>query len=431
MKTKNSQELFKKSKKHIAGGVNSPVRAFKSVGGSPIFFKKSRGCYLYDEDGNKYLDFVGSWGPMVLGHSNKNIINAIKNQASKGISFGAPTKNELEIAKIIKSYLPSIEKLRMVNSGTEATMSCIRLARGTTNRKKIIKFIGCYHGHVDSLLVKAGSGLATLGVPDSPGIPEELSELTITLPYNDIDSLKDAFSKFSDDIAAVIIEPIAGNMGFIEPEKKFLEHLRDICSKNETILIFDEVMTGFRVARGGVQELFDISPDLTALGKIVGGGLPVGVYGGKAEIMNNISPDGPVYQAGTLSGNPIAVSAGTALLKQLSNKNIYANMENNAKIFLETVNQAAKRLDIPFSYNARGGMFGFFFSDELPRNFDDVQNSNIEFFSKFFRKMLDKNIYLPPSAYESCFISTEHDEEKMLKAARIAELSLEEIKNEI
>ena len=431
MKTKNSQELFEKSKKHIAGGVNSPVRAFKSVGGSPIFFKKSRGCYLYDEDGNKYLDFVGSWGPMVLGHSNKNIINAIKNQASRGISFGAPTKNELEIAKIIKSYLPSIEKLRMVNSGTEATMSCIRLARGTTNRKKIIKFIGCYHGHVDSLLVKAGSGLATLGVPDSPGIPEELSELTITLPYNDIDSLKDAFSKFNNDIAAVIIEPIAGNMGFIEPEKKFLEHLRDICSKNETILIFDEVMTGFRVARGGVQELFDITPDLTALGKIVGGGLPVGVYGGKAEIMNNISPDGPVYQAGTLSGNPIAVSAGTALLKQLSNKNIYANMENNANIFLETVSQAAKRLDIPFSYNARGGMFGFFFSDELPRNFDDVQNSNIEFFSKFFRKMLDKNIYLPPSAYESCFISTEHDEEKMLKAARIAELSLEEIKNEI
>lgn len=431
MKTKNSQELFEKSKKHIAGGVNSPVRAFKSVGGSPIFFKKSRGCYLYDEDGNKYLDFVGSWGPMVLGHSNKNIINAIKNQASRGISFGAPTKNELEIAKIIKSYLPSIEKLRMVNSGTEATMSCIRLARGTTNRKKIIKFIGCYHGHVDSLLVKAGSGLATLGVPDSPGIPEELSELTITLPYNDIDSLKDAFSKFNNDIAAVIIEPIAGNMGFIEPEKKFLEHLRDICSKNETILIFDEVMTGFRVARGGVQELFDITPDLTALGKIVGGGLPVGVYGGKAEIMNNISPDGPVYQAGTLSGNPIAVSAGTALLKQLSNKNIYANMENNANIFLETVSQAAKRLDIPFSYNARGGMFGFFFSDELPRNFDDVQNSDIEFFSKFFRKMLDKNIYLPPSAYESCFISTEHDEEKMLKAARIAELSLEEIKNEI
>ena len=358
MKTKNSQELFEKSKNHIAGGVNSPVRAFKSVGGSPIFFKKSRGCYLYDEDGNKYLDFVGSWGPMVLGHSNKNIIDAIKKQASKGISFGAPTKNELEIAKIIKSYLPSIEKLRMVNSGTEATMSCIRLARGTTNRKKIIKFIGCYHGHVDSLLVKAGSGLATLGAPDSPGIPEELSELTITLPYNDTESLNEAFSKFGDDIAAVIIEPIAGNMGFIEPEKKFLEHLRKLCSDNKTILIFDEVMTGFRVARGGVQELLDITPDLTALGKIVGGGLPVGVYGGKAEIMNNISPDGPVYQAGTLSGNPIAVSAGTALLKQLSDKTIYSKMECNAKKFLEIVNNAAKRLDIPFSYNVRGGMFG-------------------------------------------------------------------------
>ena len=431
MKTKNSQELFEKSKKHIAGGVNSPVRAFKSVGGSPIFFKKSRGCYLYDEDGNKYLDFVGSWGPMVLGHSNKNIIDAIKKQASKGISFGAPTKNELEIAKIIKSYLPSIEKLRMVNSGTEATMSCIRLARGTTHRKKIIKFIGCYHGHVDSLLVKAGSGLATLGAPDSPGIPEELSELTITLPYNDTEALNEAFAKFGDDIAAVIIEPIAGNMGFIEPEKKFLEHLRKICSENKSILIFDEVMTGFRVARGGVQELFNIMPDLTALGKIVGGGLPVGVYGGKAEIMNNISPDGPVYQAGTLSGNPIAVSAGTALLKQLSDKNIYLEMESNAKKFLEAVSIAAEKLDIPFSYNVRGGMFGFFFANELPRNFDDVQKTDIDFFSKFFRKMLEKNIYLPPSAYESCFISTEHDEEKMLKAAKIAELSLEEIKNEV
>jgi glutamate-1-semialdehyde 2,1-aminomutase len=431
MKTKKSQELFEKSKNHIAGGVNSPVRAFKSVGGSPIFFKKSRDCYLYDEDGNKYLDFVGSWGPMVLGHSNKNIISAIKKQASKGISFGAPTKNELEIAKIIKSYLPSIEKLRMVNSGTEATMSCIRLARGTTHRKKIIKFIGCYHGHVDSLLVKAGSGLATLGVPDSPGIPEELSELTISLPYNNTESLNEAFAKFGDDIAAVIIEPIAGNMGFIEPEKGFLEHLRKLCTDNKTILIFDEVMTGFRVARGGVQELHNISPDLTALGKIVGGGLPVGVYGGKAAIMNNISPDGPVYQAGTLSGNPIAVSAGTALLKQLSDKSIYADMEKNAKIFLESVKKSADRLEVPFSYNVRGGMFGFFFSKKLPMNFDEVQETDIAFFSKFFRKMLEKNIYLPSSAYESCFISTLHDEEKMAKAAKIAELSLEEIKNEI
>ena len=431
MKIKNSENLFEKSKHHIAGGVNSPVRAFKSVGGTPIFFKKSRGCYLYDEDGNKYLDFVGSWGPMVLGHSNKEIISAIKKQASKGISFGAPTRNELEIAKLIKSYIPSIEKLRMVNSGTEATMSCIRLARGSTNRKKIIKFIGCYHGHVDSLLVKAGSGLATLGVPDSPGIPDELSKLTISLPYNDIDAVTKAFAKYKDDIAAVIIEPIAGNMGFIEPDKEFVQKLRDLCTKNQSILIFDEVMTGFRVARGGVQELMEIEPDLTALGKIVGGGLPVGVYGGKAEIMNNISPDGPVYQAGTLSGNPIAVSAGTALLKQLSNKKIFKSLERVALSFLEPVKHAADKMNIPFSFSVRGGMFGFFFSKSLPRNFDDVQNSNIEFFGKFFRKMLMSNIYLPPSAYESCFISTQHDEAKMKKAARVAIKVLEELKDEV
>ncbi len=431
MKNKNSITLFEKSKKHIAGGVNSPVRAFKSVGGSPIFFRKSRGCYLYDEDGNKYLDFVGSWGPMILGHSNKKIADAIKKQSSKGISFGAPTKNELDIAKLIKSYIPSIEKLRMVNSGTEATMSCIRLARGTTKRNIIIKFIGCYHGHVDSLLVKAGSGLATLGVPDSPGIPEELSKLTITLPYNDIDALKEAFKIHSNDIAAVIVEPIAGNMGFIEPSEEFLQELRKVCTKNNSILIFDEVMTGFRVSRGGAQELFNIQPDLTALGKIVGGGLPVGVYGGKKEIMDNIAPDGPVYQAGTLSGNPIAVSAGTALLKQLRNKKIYEKLEKNSEIFLQTIKNYCDDKKIPFSFNVRGGMFGFFFSKQLPKNFHEVENSNIELFNKFFRGMLEENIYLPPSAYESCFISTEHDEDKLLKAAKIAIKVLEKINNEI
>ena len=431
MKTKNSITLFEKSKKHIAGGVNSPVRAFKSVGGSPIFFRKSRGCYLYDEDGNKYLDFVGSWGPMILGHSNKKIADAIKKQSSKGISFGAPTKNELDIAKLIKSYIPSIEKLRMVNSGTEATMSCIRLARGTTKRNIIIKFIGCYHGHVDSLLVKAGSGLATLGVPDSPGIPEELSKLTITIPYNDIDALKEAFKRYSNDIAAVIVEPIAGNMGFIEPAKEFLHELRKVCTENNSILIFDEVMTGFRVSRGGAQELFNIKPDLTALGKIVGGGLPVGVYGGKKEIMDNIAPDGPVYQAGTLSGNPIAVSAGTALLKQLKNKKIYEKLEKNSEIFLQTIKNYCDGKKIPFSFNVRGGMFGFFFSKQLPKNFHEVENSNIELFNKFFRGMLEENIYLPPSAYESCFISTEHDEDKLLKAAKIAIKVLDKINDEI
>jgi len=431
MKTKNSEKLFEKSKNHIAGGVNSPVRAFKSVGGSPIFFRKSRGCYLYDEDGNKYLDFVGSWGPMILGHSNKKITDAIKKQSSKGISFGAPTKNELEIAQLIKSYIPSIEKLRMVNSGTEATMSCIRLARGTTKRNIIIKFIGCYHGHVDSLLVKAGSGLATLGVPDSPGIPEELSKLTITIPFNDKNALKEAFKKHAQDIAAVIVEPIAGNMGFIEPTKSFLKELRQICTKNNSILIFDEVMTGFRVARGGAQELFDIKPDLTALGKIVGGGLPVGVYGGKQEIMDNIAPDGPIYQAGTLSGNPIAVSAGTALLTQLKDKKIYDKLEKNARVFLQIIKDHCDFHGIPFSFNVRGGMFGFFFSKRLPKNFHDVENSDIELFKKFFRGMLKENIYLPPSAYESCFISTEHNEDKLVKAAKTAMEVLDKINNEV
>ena len=431
MKTKNSEKLFEKSKNHIAGDVNSPVRAFKSVGGSPIFFRKSRGCYLYDEDGNKYLDFVGSWGPMILGHSNKKIADAIKKQSSKGISFGAPTKNELEIAKLIKSYVPSIEKLRMVNSGTEATMSCIRLARGTTKRNIIIKFIGCYHGHVDSLLVKAGSGLATLGVPDSPGIPEELSKLTITIPYNDINALKEAFNNHAQDIAAVIVEPIAGNMGFIEPSEDFLKELRQICTENNSILIFDEVMTGIRVARGGAQELFNINPDLTALGKIVGGGLPVGVYGGKKEIMDNIAPDGPIYQAGTLSGNPIAVSAGTALLKQLNDQNIYRKLEENALVFLQIVTDYCDQNKIPFSFNVRGGMFGFFFSKNLPMNFSDVENSNIELFKKFFRGMLEENIYLPPSAYESCFISTEHNEDKLVKAAKTAIKVLDKINNEV
>ena len=317
----------------------------------------------------------------------------------------------------------------MVNSGTEATMSCIRLARGTTGRKKIIKFIGCYHGHVDSLLVKAGSGAATLGVPDSPGIPDELSKLTITLEYNNSSELKKAFTKFGEDIAAVIVEPIAGNMGFIEPEENFLKTLRSLCTKNKSILIFDEVMTGFRVARGGVQELFNIKPDLTALGKIVGGGLPVGVYGGKAKIMNNISPDGPVYQAGTLSGNPVAVSAGTALLKQLKNKKMFSELEKNGESFLKGLKEEAEKNNIPFSYNIRGGMFGFFFSSKLPKNFQEVSNTNISMFNKFFRLMLEQNVYLPPSAFESCFLSTEHTKEQLMKTVKLSSYVFKNLNN--
>ena len=426
MKTKNSKELFKKSKEHIAGGVNSPVRAFKSVGGTPIFFKKSRGCYLYDEDGNKYLDFVGSWGPMVLGHSNKAIVNAIKKQASKAISFGAPTKNELEIAKIIKSYIPSIEKLRMVNSGTEATMSCIRLARGTTGRKKIIKFIGCYHGHVDSLLVKAGSGAATLGVPDSPGIPDELSKLTITLEYNNSSELKKAFTKFGEDIAAVIVEPIAGNMGFVPGDKSFLKLLRKKTSENNSLLIFDEVMTGFRVSLGGAQELYGIKPDLTTLGKVIGGGLPVGAFGGKKKVMDCLAPNGPVYQAGTLSGNPLAMAAGSTLIKLLIDKNPYKDLESKAKNLLEGMKEIFDRYDIPFSTNQIGGMFGFFFSKELPCNLVDVENTNDKQFKKFLNKCIDNGIYFAPSKFEAGFISTKHTKTEISNTIKIVEKILKE-----
>jgi glutamate-1-semialdehyde 2,1-aminomutase len=365
---------------------------------------------------------------MILGHSNEGIIKAIRKQTSKAISFGAPTKNELEIAKLIKSFFPSMEKIRMVNSGTEATMSCIRLARGFTGKTKILKFSGCYHGHVDSLLVKAGSGLATLGIPDSPGIPEELSKLTVSIPYNDITALERAFNEHGNDIAAVIVEPIAGNMGFIEPSKEFIKSLFNLKDQHESLLIFDEVVTGFRVAQGGAQELFKVKPDLTALGKIVGGGLPVGVYGGKTEIMSMIAPDGPVYQAGTLSGNPVAVSAGTALLKQLKDANIYLELDRVSKLFLKGVAAAAKKNRIPFSYSVRGGMFGFFFTNDLPQNFEDVKNSNLELFKRFFQGMLEEKVYLPPSAFESCFISTKHSEEVILKAVKSAEKVFSKIK---
>ena len=351
MKTKKSQDLFEKSKHHIAGGVNSPVRAFKSVGGTPIFFKKSRGCYLYDEDGNKYLDFVGSWGPMVLGHSNKNIVSAIKSQASKGISFGAPTKNELEIAKIIKSYLPSIEKLRMVNSGTEATMSCIRLARGTTNKKKIIKFIGCYHGHVDSLLVKAGSGLATLGVPDSPGIPEELSQLTISLPYNDIPALDKAFKEYGNDIAAVIIEPIAGNMGFIEPDINFLKELRNLCTKNKTILIFDEVMTGFgRTGKMFATDHLTMKPDIICLAKsLTGGFIPLAATVFSEEIHKvfvDTNFNKTFLHGHSFSANPVACAAALSSLNLFNEDKTFTKIEEISKIHNDCLKKISKLQNI-------------------------------------------------------------------------------------
>ena len=392
----------------MPGGVNSPVRAFGNVNSTPIFIKSASGAYLHDVDGNDYVDFIGSWGPMILGHSNPKIIKAIKDQADLGTSYGAPTEAETSIGELIRTVMPSIEKIRMVNSGTEATMSCIRLARGYTGRNKIIKFTGCYHGHVDSLLIKAGSGVSTFGLPDSPGIPEELARHTISVPYNDINAFLEVFESIKSELAAVIIEPIAGNMGFIPGDKDFLETLRIKTQEIGSVLIFDEVMTGFRVSLGGAQELYGITPDLTALGKVIGGGLPVGAFGGKAEIMNFLAPEGPVYQAGTLSGNPLAVAAGKCLINELIKTNPYDELEANANYLLTNIKNEMFKKEIPFSFNQIGGMFGFFFTDEFPNNFDDVSASSDKYFESFFKDCLNQGIYFAPSKYEAGFISTKH-----------------------
>ena len=392
----------------MPGGVNSPVRAFGNVNSTPIFIKSASGAYLHDVDGNDYVDFIGSWGPMILGHSNPKIIKAIKDQADLGTSYGAPTEAETSIGELIRTVMPSIEKIRMVNSGTEATMSCIRLARGYTGRNKIIKFTGCYHGHVDSLLIKAGSGVSTFGLPDSPGIPEELARHTISVPYNDINAFLEVFESIKSELAAVIIEPIAGNMGFIPGDKDFLETLRTKTHESGSVLIFDEVMTGFRVSLGGAQELYGITPDLTALGKVIGGGLPVGAFGGKAEIMNFLAPEGPVYQAGTLSGNPLAVAAGKCLINELIKTNPYDELEANANYLLTNIKNEMFKKEIPFSFNQIGGMFGFFFTDEFPNNFDDVSSTSDKYFESFFKDCLNQGIYFAPSKYEAGFISTKH-----------------------
>ena len=392
----------------MPGGVNSPVRAFGNVNSTPIFIKSASGAYLHDVDGNDYVDFIGSWGPMILGHSNPKIIKAIKDQADLGTSYGAPTEAETSIGELIRTVMPSIEKIRMVNSGTEATMSCIRLARGYTGRNKIIKFTGCYHGHVDSLLIKAGSGVSTFGLPDSPGIPEELARHTISVPYNDINAFLEVFESIKSELAAVIIEPIAGNMGFIPGDKDFLETLRNKTHESGSVLIFDEVMTGFRVSLGGAQELYGITPDLTALGKVIGGGLPVGAFGGKAEIMNFLAPEGPVYQAGTLSGNPLAVAAGKCLINELIKTHPYDELEANANYLLTNIKNEMFKKEIPFSFNQIGGMFGFFFTDEFPNNFDDVSASSDKYFESFFKDCLNQGIYFAPSKYEAGFISTKH-----------------------
>ena len=416
---RNSRKLFLEAKKIIPGGVNSPVRAFKNIDGEPIFFKSANGPYLFDEDGNKYIDYIGSWGPMILGHTNPQIVRAIKKQLNLGTSYGAPTKNESDLASLICKCMPSIEKIRMVNSGTEATMSAIRLARGFTGKTKIIKFDGCYHGHVDSLLIKAGSGISTFNLPDSPGIPKELAKATYSCEYNNIEQFEKIFKKIKKDLAAVIIEPIAGNMGFIPADRKFLIHLRKRTKENKSILIFDEVMTGFRVALGGAQEIYKIKPDLTALGKVIGGGLPVGAFGGRKKIMNYLAPNGPVYQAGTLSGNPLAMSAGKKLIELLIKQNPYKKLEQNSENLLNGMKNIMHKNKISFSSNQIGGMFGFFFSKKLPKNLNDVIETNDRIFKKFLNKCMQNGIYFAPSKFEAGFISTKHKKMDVKKTIEV------------
>ena len=407
-KINKSIELFKEAKLHMPGGVNSPVRAFKNIDGNPIFFKKAKGAYVFDADNNKYIDYIGSWGPMIMGHSHPEIIKAVSRQLQLGTSYGAPTSIESSTAVLIKECMPSIKKIRMVNSGTEATMSAVRLARGYTKRNKIIKFDGCYHGHVDSLLIKAGSGVTTFGLPDSPGIPKELAEQTLSCEFNNKEDFLKIFNKIKNDLAAVIVEPIAGNMGFIPADKSFLQLLRKKTSENKSLLIFDEVMSGFRVSLGGAQEIYKIKPDLTTLGKVIGGGLPVGAFGGRREIMDYLAPNGPVYQAGTLSGNPLAMAAGSKLIKLLIKNNPYKSLEVRASYLLNEMKKLFLEHDIPISIDQRGGMFGFFFSKDLPKNLNDVIKTNDKQFKTFLNKCIANGIYFAPSKFEAGFISTKH-----------------------
>jgi len=415
-----SHDLFAAAQRHIPGGVNSPVRAFKGVGGDPIFFKKGEGAYLIDEDNKRYIDYVASWGPMVLGHAHPDVIKAVVDAAQNSLGFGAPTAIETEMADLVCKLVPSMEMVRMVSSGTEATMTAIRLARGFTGRDKIVKFEGCYHGHSDSLLVKAGSGALTLGVPTSPGVPASLAEHTITLDFNNIALVKETFSQIGDQVACIIVEPVAGNMNCIPPAPGFLEGLREVCDQHGTVLIFDEVMTGFRVSLGGAQAHYGIKPDLTTLGKVIGGGLAVGAFGGKREIMEKIAPLGPVYQAGTLSGNPIAMAAGMATLQGISQPNFFEDLSVKVKTLAEGVVERATAANIDMTCNYVGGMFGLFFSNEKVSSYAQATQCNMERFKLFYHGMLQEGVYLAPSAFEAGFISGAHtdaDIEATLNAA--------------
>jgi len=419
-----SDPLFEEAKRYIPGGVNSPVRAFGSVGGTPVFVKRAAGAYIFDEDDRRYIDYIGSWGPMILGHADPGVIEAVKQAADRGLSYGAPTVSETTLARKVCEMVPSIEQVRFTSSGTEATMSAIRLARGFTARDKIVKFEGCYHGHSDSLLVKAGSGALTLGVPTSPGVPASMAEHTITLTFNDLDQVRSAFAELGDQIACIIVEPIAGNMNMVPPVSGFLEGLRSICDEYGSLLIFDEVMTGFRVARGGAQSIYQVKPDLTTLGKVIGGGMPVGAFGGRTDVMQHIAPAGPVYQAGTLSGNPVAMAAGLATLERVGVPGFYDSLGERTRSLVEGLQDAADQAGIAFSTHQIGGMFGCFFSAVSPITaFDQVVACDGERFRRFFHAMLRQGVYLAPSSYEAGFVSAAHSEEDIratIDAAKVA-----------
>ena len=414
LKTFKSEKLYHEALTLMPGGVNSPVRAFNGVGGTPLFIEKADGAYIYDVDEKAYIDYVGSWGPMILGHNDADVAEAVINAVRKGLSYGAPTEIETKMANLVTQLMPSIEMLRMVNSGTEATMSAIRLARGYTGRDKIIKFEGCYHGHADYLLVKAGSGALTFGHPTSPGVPQDFVKHTLVCDYNDLESVKRQFEQFPDEIAAIIIEPVAGNMNCVPAKKSFLQGLRSLCDNYGALLIIDEVMTGFRVALGGAQEYYDVIPDLTCLGKIIGGGMPVGAFGGRSEIMQQLAPTGPIYQAGTLSGNPVAMAAGYTTLTKLMDVGIYQELEEKTATLVNGLLSAARRFNVPFVVNHAGGMFGFFFTTALEvSSYKDVMNCNVELFKKFYHHMLAEGVYFAPSAFEAGFMSLMHTDKEI------------------
>jgi len=423
-----NDELFARAQLSIPAGVNSPVRAFRSVGGTPRFLTRGEGPYVWDADGRRYIDYVGSWGPAILGHAHPAVVRAVQESAVHGLSFGAPTETEIVMAETLCRRLPSLELVRLVSSGTEATMSALRLARGYTGRARIIKFEGCYHGHGDSLLVKAGSGALTFGQPSSAGVPAEIAQLTIVVPYNDLTAVAAVFAEEADGIAAVIVEPIAGNMNLIMPKKGFLEGLRALCDKHGAVLIFDEVMTGFRVHPQGVQGLTGITPDLTTLGKVIGGGMPVGAFGGKRAIMEKIAPLGPVYQAGTLSGNPVAVAAGLATLAVTETPGFYEGLSQVTRAFTDGLVAAAKRAGVPFSAQSVGGMFGLYFAPSVPDSYDTVMAADKERFNRFFHAMLDAGIYLAPSAFEAGFVSAAHKPDDIAATIKAAEAAFAKVR---